>query len=905
MNKVVNQKGLEKTKNDIDFILACYKEMLSEVPESEIAQFINANHSEQRLDIDNIPDKKLIQALSIYFQLINLVEENASNQFRRYLEDNFGLSAIRGSWGEVFKLWQEQGLSEEEMANIFPQLNIMPVLTAHPTEAKRVSVLELHRELYLLLVKNENSIWSNSEQKALREKIKTKLERWWRTGELYLEKPDLTAERANVIYYFSQVFPLALQQSDIKLKNSWLAMGFSPDRLTQPEQYPYLQFGSWVGGDRDGHPFVTADVTKDTLLLHREVALNILQNQLKELAANLTISDNVNPVPPSLQQAIEEKAKSLREKGQQAIQRNPMESWRQYINLLIIRLENTQHNHQEQEQNYYASPQQFQEDLLLLRNSLIEIGAKRVAEDLLFQTERQVQCFGFHLAKLDIRQNSAYHERALTQILQASGLEKFNYQDWDEIERVRFLSEELKSNRPFLASGTSCGTEADKVLAYFRVLREHIDLYGYQGIGSLIVSMTRGLSDLLVVYIFLREVGLFKHPLPVVPLFETIDDLKNGEKILDDFLSHPATQNRFEQGSKFTVQEVMLGYSDSNKDGGILASRWNIYKAEKRLSEVGRKHNIKLCFFHGMGGTISRGGGKYHRFLESMPFNTMSGHIKLTVQGETIAHQFANLMNATYNLEMLLAGTARQLMRVRFKEQEISFPMEIIEKLAEYSFEHFQSLIQHPEFIHFYSEATPIDVLEKSNIGSRPARRTGKRSLADLRAIPWVFSWNQSRFGLTGWFGFGSALHKLQQNDPQDYERLFELAQNWPFFKYVLIHIETNLLIANPSLMKDYAKLVKDQNLSQALMGKIIPDYEEGLKQISRLLGQSVEERRMSQIANLQIREQELQILHQLQIKYLKEWRQMESHTSEEADQLLTKILASINSISSGLKNTG
>ncbi len=903
MNQEIEKKGLEKTKNDLDFLLNCYREMLLEVPEPEIATLIHASEDNLTLDSQHIPKDKLIQALSIYFQLTNLVEENAATQFRRGLEDQYGMDAIRGSWAETFRLWKQQGLEEDEMAALLPQLDIMPVLTAHPTEAKRVSVLELHRELYLLLVKNENSIWSKAEKNAIRTSIKAILERWWRTGELYLEKPDISAERDNVLYYFSQVFPIALQQSDIRLKNIWIAMGFDADKLSQPEQYPRLHFGSWVGGDRDGHPFVTAEVTKDTLELHRGVALNLIHQQLEALAAKMTISDNLISVPASLQTAIQAKTEALGDAGKKAIERNPMESWRQYINLLILQLENTQ-AHRTSEL-HYASPQELQADLMLLRESLIEIGANRVAEDVLFHTERQVQCFGFHLAKLDIRQNSAYHEKAISQVLSTAGLEQADYLHWEEEKRVQFLSDELKSKRPFLAQGTPCGPEADQVLAYYRVLRAHVDAFGTEGIGSLIVSMTRGLSDLLVVYVFLREVGLLEHALQIVPLFETIDDLKNGAQILDKFLAHPATQKRFEDTALENFQEVMLGYSDSNKDGGILASRWNIYKAEKKLSEIGRKHGVKLCFFHGIGGTISRGGGKYHRFLESMPYNTMSGHIKLTVQGETIAHQFANLMNATYNLEMLLSGTARQAMRAKFQEAEDSFPTEIIEQLAEYSLEHFQSLIQHSDFIHFYSEATPIDILEQSNIGSRPARRTGTRSLADLRAIPWVFSWNQSRFGLTGWFGLGTALKKLQTQSPEAYEQLQNTADHWPFLRYVLIHVETNLLIANPATMEAYAALVQDANLRDELLTKIQADYREGLEQISTLFGQSAEVRRVSQLENLRTREQKLQILHQIQMEYLKAWRGLENPDSEVSAQLLASILATINSISAGLRNTG
>jgi phosphoenolpyruvate carboxylase len=580
-----------------------------------------------------------------------------------------------------------------------------------------------------------------------------------------------------------------------------------------------------------------------------------------------------------------------------------MEPWRQYINLLVIRLENTIANKRDDINTFYETPAILQADLKLLRKTLQEIGAYKIAEELLFPVERHLQCFGFHLAKLDIRQNSNYHEIAVGQILSTAGYEDNDFVNWDENKRVQFLTKELQTNRPFVVSGASCGKEADSVLGYFRVLRQHIDLYGADGIGTLIVSMTRQVSDLLVVYLFMREVGILDQPVKVAPLLETIEDLENGNTILDNFLSHPITQKRMQFMS--VVQEVMLGYSDSNKDGGILASRWNIYKAEKRLTEIGNKHNIKLCYFHGIGGTISRGGGQYNRFLESMPSNAVSGNIKLTIQGETISQQLANPLNATYNLEMLLSGTARQAMTTKTDPKGIEFPFEILERLATWSADYFQTLIKHPDFITFYGEATPIDVLEQSKMGSRPARRTGQRSLADLRAIPWVFSWNQARFNLTGWFGIGFAIKKLHDKSPADYKLLKDSLNNWPFLRYMLIHVETNLIISDTAIMQEYAALVDDSKIKDHFMRMILEDHAEGIQQIEAIFGAPLANRRINQLENLQKREKELKILHKLQIKHLKEWREIKNEFPDKADKLLTKLLSLINSISSGLKSTG
>ena len=904
MKKIIEAKRFQKNKDDLIFVMSCYKEMLVDLYEDDIANLIQqSDYNKIEQKSKEVADEKLIQALSIYFQLTNLVEENSATQFRRKLENEIDIAAIRGSWGETFKIWKEQGIPEEDMLAVLSTIDVMPVLTAHPTEAKRVSVLELHRELYLLLANNENSVWSKTERNTIKEKIKTLLERWWRTGEVYLEKPDLIAERNNVIYYFSKVFPKALQKSDEQLKNSWITMGLNPKSLKLPEQFPLLHFGNWVGGDRDGHPFVTPEVTKSTLLLLRNTALKLLLEKLLALGSSMTLSNTNNLVPKFLEEAIEEKSKHFGASGIKAVNRNPMEPWRQYINLLILRLENTIKAKVANADTYYESPAILQADLKLLRKSLQDIGAFKISEELLFPIERQLQCFGFHLAKVDIRQNSNYYEKAVSQVLKAVGYEDSDFENWDENKRVAFLNHELETNRPFVVSGTSCGLEADSVLGYFNVLRVHIDKYGVDGIGTLIVSMTRQLSDLLVVYLFMREVGILDQNIKVAPLLETIEDLENGTEILDSFLSHPVTQKR----KQFmpNVQEVMLGYSDSNKDGGILASRWNIHKAEKKLTEIGNKHKVKLCFFHGIGGTISRGGGQYHRFMESMPSKAVSGLVKLTIQGETISQQLANPLNATYNLEMLLSGTARQAMRGIKTTNRSEYPFEIVERLATWSADYFQSLINHPDFITFYGEATPIDVLEHNKIGSRPARRTRSRTLADLRAIPWVFSWNQSRFNLTGWFGIGYAIKKLRNEAPADYEILKNSVNDWAFLKYMLIHVETNLIISDTSIMEDYAALVKDSEIKDYFLNQILSDYAEGIKQIEDIFESPLENRRINQLENLHKRETELKILHKLQVKYMKEWRAIKDTDPEKAEKILTKLLSLINSISSGLKSTG
>jgi len=900
----MNEHPYQKITNDRLFIINCYVEMLSRINETKIIQLIESNPEDfSVIENDTISIEKIVQSLSIYFQLITLVEENAATQYRRKMETQEKISSIRGSWGEAFQSWKNQGIKEEMMLEAISKTVVIPVLTAHPTEAKRVTVIEIHRELYLLLVQRENNSFSKIEQNNIKENIINLLERWWRTGEIYLEKPSIRDERANTIYYLRKVFPAVLKQSDQQLKGSWIEMGLNPNKIKNPDYFPKINFGSWVGGDRDGHPLVTPTITQETLLLHRKNALSLLKTHLVTLVSKLSVSAVSNPVPFLLSEAIHKKAVALGDAGIKAIHRNPYEPWRQYVSLVLVQLENTILGKNTDANAHYKSSKNLADDVRFLRTILNENGLKGLSEDLLFPIERAVHCFGFHLATLDIRQNSAFHDKAISQILKSNGEKEVDFENWNEEKRVNFLNSLLENNTLITDITVSYGVEADNVLDCYRVVRNHINQFGSAGIGAFIVSMARNLSDLLVVYLLMRETQLLNTDIKVVPLLETIEDLENGPKILERFLQHPITQQRSKLVSH--QQEVMLGYSDSNKDGGTIASKWNLFKAEKELAAIGRKNNTEVYFFHGAGGTISRGGGKYHRFLESMPSNTVNNTIKITVQGETIAQLFGNPLTATYNLNALASGVAKQYIESLMSKNDKYYPVETMEFLAQKSFEHYRDFIDTPGFIDFFSKATCIDVLEKSKIGSRPARRTGTRTLNDLRAIPWVFSWNLSRITLTGWYGLGAALKRLKEEKPAAFEELKKNANDWTFLKFLMIQTETNLILSDVDIMKLYAELDENDSEKNLFMNKILKDHQNGFEMIAELFGENAITRRSGQYDNLNWRNHKLQILNRLHIKYLKKWRILKDESSLEKEKMLTNLLSIINSLSSGLKNTG
>ncbi|MFW6348254.1 MAG: phosphoenolpyruvate carboxylase, partial [Cyclonatronaceae bacterium] len=570
---------LNKIRDDLSFLHRCFVEMLHGIGEHNVARVLNGEHEQ---DVQARPET-ISKAFSLYFQLITIAEENAAVQLRRSLEDEHGLTRISGLWGKTLHTLKDSGVSESEIAQSLPHTFIEPVLTAHPTESKRSTIIDQLRRIYLMMVKRENQVWTKYEREQIETEIKAAIQRLWFTGQVFLQKPSINDEFKNVLHYLSRVFPEVIPLLDQRLRDAWSEVGFDPDTLKNWKQLPRVGFGNWVGGDRDGHPFVTAEVTRDTLLELRKQALSLLHQDLVKLGNNISVSRFEADVPELLSQRITELAEAAGEDGAKAVKRNENEPWRQFINLMELRLplsETAEPLLKPDPARYYNTPAEVLQDIELLMDSLGEIHADHIIKNDVEPMARKLQTFGFHLAALDIRQNSSFHDKAMAQLLEAAGIpEGADFASWPEEKRVAFLSEELKTSRPFVRQSQGLGTEADAVLACYRVLYKYINSFGSAGIGSLIVSMTRSLSDLLVVYVLCREAGLMEMQpegtpglacaLPVVPLLETIEDLEQGPKILEQFLSHPVTRRSFalrraRHHKNDDVQQIMVGYSDSN-----------------------------------------------------------------------------------------------------------------------------------------------------------------------------------------------------------------------------------------------------------------------------------------------------------------------------------------------------
>jgi len=906
-------EGFGLIDETLEYLLGCLKDALESTGETALLPFMPWSGVEPA---PGSAPEGLPQLYSIGFQLLNMVEERVAAEIRREREKAFGPDSIRGLWPQALRDLLAIGLKPEQLLDVLRDVRVEPVLTAHPTEAKRSSIRERHRALYDEMVRNEYPKYTPRERREIRDRVVTVLETLWRTAEIHLVRPDIFSELRNSIHYLRDLFPSAVNRLDHHFTDAWRDAGLPLDLLRSAGNIPRLTFGTWIGGDRDGHPLVTPEVTERSLAELRQAAFQLLHRELRTLAYQLTLSRQLTEMPEELQARIDELSFLIttEEDVKQILDRNAEEPWRQLAELMALVVKG-----QSLGKPGYPSPARLAEDLDLLSRTLADAGCHLIEEQAIRPLKHKLEMFGFHLATLDIRQNSEFHDKAISQLLVAAGIKDgISYPDWTEEQRLSFLNEELKSTRPFLHNGLRVGSEADNVLDTYRVLVRHRKIWGNAGLGALIVSMTRKLSDLLGVYLLAREAGLMDLtpqglicPLEVVPLFETMDDLDRSPEILSAFLDHPLAKLsravRVASGEPDS-QQVMLGYSDSNKDCGILAAQFALEKAQRALTKIGQERNVSLCFFHGRGGTISRGAGPTHWFMASLPHGAMSGGFRMTEQGETIAQKYANLANATYNLELLLAGAAVTTARHRFTAP-VEDPCEkFMPQLATWSQEAYQKFLKADGFIEFFRQATPIDALENSRIGSRPARRTGKQgfSISDLRAIPWVFSWTQARFYLPGWFGVGSGLEKLKETDPAGFEELKKALPASTFLSYVLTNVETNLASANLDLMRDYAGLVEDKELKKRFLGMAFEEFEKTREMLAELFQGQMADRRPRMAKTLDIREAPLRVLHQQQIDLLRQWRNhLANDRRTAADALLPKLLLSINAIASGLRTTG
>lgn len=879
---LVNE-GLQEVEKAHKYLVSALTSLLKRLGETQAAAIIEAIQiGKSTEDVPLTPEG--IQATSYYFQLLNIAEEHIANKTRVLREAKIGPQADKGHWSSYLSKLKDNGFKPEEIRKKISQVEVEAVFTKHPTEAKRWSVLRIHREIVEQLGQLDFAT-SGFEKEACLNRLETLIERLWLTGEVFAQKPKIADELNNLLYYLREVLPATQPKLDAKLHYAWKQTWPDEAQLDSTE-LPLLHFGSWVGGDRDGHPLVTAEVTETTLQTLRSNAISVLRDRLEVIASRLAFAPNQTPAPSCLLEQLNAP------KSDEA----KLEPWSTYVRQFAENLDD-------------SSTTEILEALSNLSQWLATAGAHQMVALHVTPLIRLLKSIGLHLARIDIRQNSDFHEKALSQMMQLAGIEDAaNYSDWNEAKRLEFLNKELSTSRPLTHASSSLPPEATAVRDALKVVANYIEAYGPAGIGNLIVSMTRSLSDLLTVYVLCKEVGLctqsetgLKCALPVVPLYETYEDLEGAPEITDAFLAHPVTQRSLPIGSNGKPRmSIMLGYSDSNKDTGILASQWVLQCAERNLVEVCLKHNTTVQFFHGRGGTIGRGAGPTHRFLEAQPAGALDGGFRVTEQGEVIGQKYNTSETAAANLESLVASTlGAQVLGANDKATDGL--IQAMDQLSISSQTHYRAFLNTPGFMQFYRQATPIDAIEHSRIGSRPSRRTGQATLDDLRAIPWVFSWNQSRFYLPGWYGVGTAIQALQKDSPESFTYIQENLQNITFLRYVFYNVESSLSSSDPEWIAAYCGLVEDKELSKTFYNLIIEERDRTLKALENLFGKPLTERRPRFWKTLKDREAPLNALHAKQVELLKEMRSADELPSETVE----KLLLVINAIASGLRTTG
>ncbi len=916
-----NINTIGKPYKDLLFLLRCLTEVLEANNEQQLIPFIPwLNDALVAPPEGN--EQKVVHLYSICFQLLNLCEVNWAVQSRRERQQKQGISSINGSWAHTFAQLKAKGIGQKQIAEALAQLEVEPVLTAHPTEAKRTVVLKFYRELYLQLVMLENPVYTNAERQSIKNEINLILTRLWFIDDIYLEKPHVETELENMLYYLTNVFPDVFDQQDKQLIQAWTEAGFDPRGLKDYRHLPALTLGTWVGGDRDGHPLVTPGITGFTLNKLRSEALKMVHQRLHKLAESLSIYAPESSMPLFFIEHKKELSDQLIPASETGwLKDSGHEPFRQYVLLLIEKLPfqkddiTTADHLQVLPEFYYRNSPQLLADLNILSNAITLWGAPSLSINEVANAMRFVKNFGFHLVHLDIRQNSVYYRKALAGLLEDVNNEAYIFNNDGNLSKD-FLQEELKLYRPFTRSYTGPVPETENVLNYLTLLSDHIRQYGSNAIGKLIVSMTRRVDDLYILLLLCRETGLYVKTstgpaciVPVVPLFETLEDLQHAPAVFDEFLGNSVVANTLRldmeaKGYIRPVAEIMIGYSDSNKDGGILASQWNLFDAQHKLAAVGRKYGVDVRFFHGKGGSISRGAGPMHWFMRSLPPGSLCGKIRLTEQGETIERKYANKVNAAFNLELLTSGALLNTLLNHYTVDDDFF--DLMRSMADFSYKVYLKLTQHPNFIRFFEQATPIDVIETSKIGSRPSRRTNQRTLADLRAIPWVFSWSQCRVNITSWYGVGSALQQLKEHEPEKYSLLCRLIPTHPLLRYLFTNVDSGLAATDPHIIALYASLIQDQAVKDDILPLILHEYRLTESLLAELLQIPFEQRRQNHYHSTQLRAVALDTMHRIQVQTLRLWREnIESKDNSLKTEQNTTLLKSVNAIANALGSTG
>ncbi|MDH2904596.1 MAG: phosphoenolpyruvate carboxylase [Actinomycetota bacterium] len=857
-------------------------------------------------DLDLETASQLVRAFSMYFHLANVTEQtHRARQGRQRRNDDDGpLARVADA---ILHAIDAGSVHADDVAAAIESLAVRPVFTAHPTEAARRSVLLKLRSISSLL--DEASASNSPLRETLRQRRAAELiDTLWQTDELRLERPEVLDEARNALHYVDHLMRSVVPDVLEQLISNAERLGVSIAPNSRP-----LTFGTWIGGDRDGNPFVTPEVTASVVDLALDFAVRALRAMLGKLMDEISVSTQHVGISEELRLSLADDLTRLNPESRY-LRLNAEEPYRLKLSCIRVRLEETQHRMEQRGRHRagydYASSQELLDDLMLLYDSLIENGSERLARGTLERSIITVSAFGLTLTTLDVREHAQAHHAALAVLMDRLGELPGAYDQLSRAERLEVLSRELDSRRPlFSYPGPLEGVNL-KTFRTFTAIGEIIDHFGSNACETYIVSMTKGADDLLAAVVLAREAGLLDLTsglarIGFAPLFETLDELHHAGEIFETMLSVGAYRHLVEL--RGNVQEIMLGYSDSNKDAGITASQWGIHLAERQLRDVAARHGIHLRLFHGRGGSVGRGGGPTHDAVLAQPYGVLNGSIKITEQGEVISDKYLLPSLARENLELLLAAV---LEAVVFHSKPWVDPLkldvwnETMTLVADTSLPVYRALVGDQNLPAYFTSSTPVTELANLHMGSRPARRvTGEDGIESLRAIPWVFGWTQSRQIVPGWFGVGSGLRAAREAGHG--EDLRQMYLEWPFFATFISNVEMTLAKTDLEIARQYVEHLVPPELHY-LFETIVAEHE---VTISELLAVTASDRLLQSqpllATTLETRDRYLRPLQLMQIQLLQRVRAQRESDEPVDDTLQRALLLTINGIATGLRNTG
>ena len=889
------------------------------------------NYRELNQLVEQLTNEEMT-VISRYFAILPLLI-NISEDVDLAYEINH-LNNVDGEYLGKLSSTIKEVAKNEDAQEILENLNIVPVLTAHPTQVQRKTMLDLTNHIHALLrqhrdvkagLMNENKWYNN---------LRCNIEIMMQTDMIRDKKLKVTNEITNVMEYYNSSFLQAVPNLMLEYKRLAKAHGLE---LEQPRP---ITMGMWIGGDRDGNPFVTAETLKRSATIQSEVILNYYIEKISKLYRHFSLSTSLSKTSEAVAEmaALSSDTSVFREKepyrrafhyiqskliqtlvnlkewtmvgetredryaverllGANAHQQGPVSDY------IGNRISGALKKISEKESPAYASAQEFKEDLEKIKDSLLENKSEYLISGEFAELLEAIDVFGFYLASIDMRQDSSIHEACVAELLKSAGIND-HYSDLSEDEKCQVLLKELLEDPRILSATHAEKSELlEKELAIFQTARELKDRLGEEVIRQNIISHATSVSDMLELAVMLKEVGLVdteKARVQIVPLFETIEDLDHSEETMRSYLSLPIAKRWI--ASKNNYQEIMLGYSDSNKDGGYLSSCWTLFKAQQQLTAIGDEFGVKITFFHGRGGTVGRGGGPTYEAITSQPLKSINDRIRLTEQGEVIGNKYGNKDAAYYNLEMLVSATINRMIA----EQKSPFSMfdrfgEVMDKVVNRSYDIYRDLVFGNEhFYDYFFESSPIKAISSFNIGSRPAARKTITEIGGLRAIPWVFSWSQSRVMFPGWYGVGSSFKEFIDEDPENIETLRYMYKNWPFFQSLLSNVDMVLSKANMDIAFEYAQLCEEEevrNIYQIILHEwqLTKDIILMIEEQDELLAENPYLKE-----SLDYRMPYFNVLNYIQLELIR--RQRTGQLPADQDKL---IHITINGVATGLRNSG